>query len=184
MGKLLFEQGIIEKANDIFYLSLQEVLNTDLASGNTFLKLVKERKSQYLSYEKMHTPVHFSTKDGLIPQDFDAKKPEIRGNLIKAIPASGGVIKGKIKIFKDFYVPSNIDFDILVTSHTDPGWTALIALSKGLIVEYGGILSHASIVARELGIPAVIGAKGIMEQLKNGQIVEIDGSKGTIKIIN
>jgi pyruvate,water dikinase len=94
------------------------------------------------------------------------------------------VIKGKIKIFKDFYVPSNIDFDILVTSHTDPGWTALIALSKGLIVEYGGILSHASIVARELGIPAVIGAKGIMEQLKNGQIVEIDGSKGTIKIIN
>lgn len=184
MGKLFFEQGIIEKANDIFYLSLQEVLNTDLASGNTFLKLVKERKSQYLSYEKMHTPVHFSTKDGLIPQDFDAKKPEIRGNLIKAIPASGGVIKGKIKIFKDFYVPSNIDFDILVTSHTDPGWTALIALSKGLIVEYGGILSHASIVARELGIPAVIGAKGIMEQLKNGQIVEIDGSKGTIKIIN
>jgi pyruvate,water dikinase len=80
-------------------------------------------------------------------------------------------------------MPTEIDFDILVTSHTDPGWTSLIALSKGLIIEHGGVLSHASIVARELGIPAVIGATNAVSYLKDNQIVEINGSMGTIKVI-
>jgi pyruvate,water dikinase len=80
-------------------------------------------------------------------------------------------------------MPSQIDFEIMVTSHTDPGWTSLIALSKGLIIEHGGVLSHASIVARELGIPAVIGAENAVDILSDGQMVEIDGSAGTIRIL-
>ena len=80
-------------------------------------------------------------------------------------------------------MPDKIDFEILVTKHTDPGWTALIALSKGLIIEHGGVLSHASIVARDLGIPAVIGVRGATDLYKDGQKVEINGSTGEIKII-
>ena len=113
-----------------------------------------------------------------------ANKSEVpQKNELQARPASSGVVKGKVRVFKDFYMPEKIDFDILVTSHTDPGWTSLIALSKGLIIEHGGVLSHASIVARELNIPAVIGATGAVNFLKNGQMVEIDGLKGTIKLI-
>ena len=102
--------------------------------------------------------------------------------MIYARPASPGLVRGKVKVFKSFSMPSRIDFDILVTSHTDPGWTSLIALSKGLIIEHGGVLSHASIVARELGIPAVIGATDAVTVLQDNQIVEIDGSSGTIKM--
>jgi len=70
-----------------------------------------------------------------------------------------------------------------VASRTDPGWTALIGVTKGLIIEHGGILSHAAIVSRELGIPTVIGASNATQILKNNQIVEIDGSSGIINII-
>ena len=102
---------------------------------------------------------------------------------MQARPASPGVVRGKVKVFKDFAMPPRIDFDILVTSHTDPGWTSLIALAKGLIIEHGGGLSHASIVARELGIPAVIGAENAVSTFQDYQMVEIDGSSGSIKML-
>ena len=100
----------------------------------------------------------------------------------KGRPASPGVIRGEIRVFKEFSMPKKIDFDILVTTHTDPGWTSLISLSKGLIIEHGGVLSHASIVARELRIPAVIGAEGAVNFFKDGQIVELNGSTGAITL--
>ncbi|MDD2731683.1 MAG: PEP/pyruvate-binding domain-containing protein [Candidatus Pacebacteria bacterium] len=180
MGALLADKCIIGDSDDIFYLSMKEVFELNL-ENNPLISLIRKRKQEYLSYKKISTPVHFSSKDDIAIKEADKKI--IKKNHIKANPASNGTSKGRIKIFKDFFMPDSIDFDILVASHTDPGWTPLIALSKGMIIEHGGVLSHASIVARELNIPAVIGATGIMDQLKDGQIVEINGSTGFIKII-
>ena len=81
-------------------------------------------------------------------------------------------------------MPNKIDFDIMVAKFTDPGWTPLIGISKGMIIEHGGMLSHASIVSRELGIPTIIGVTGATRVLKTGQMVEINGSTGQIEIIN
>ena len=94
---------------------------------------------------------------------------------------SPGKTIGKAIVLKKFEIPKKNSFDIIVTKRTDPGWTALMGLSKGIIVEHGGILSHASIVARELGIPAVIGIKGACEKFKRGDILFIDGEKGFVK---
>ena len=85
-------------------------------------------------------------------------------------------------MFTEFGIPDPIDFDILVAKHTDPGWVPLIGLCKGLIIECGGILSHASIVSRELGIPAIIGVNGATKILKTGDIVELNGKLGIITI--
>ena len=131
----------------------------------------------------MSVPVHFSTKDGFLPKTVPGKTTT-QDNLLSGKPSSPGIVKGKVKIFKDFSMPDKIDFDILVASHTDPGWTTIIALAKGLIIEHGGLLSHASIIARELNIPTIIGATNATDKLKDGQVVEIDGSTGIIKIIS
>jgi pyruvate,water dikinase len=181
MGELLATRGIIKKVDDIFYLQLDEIFNTSAVSNKELAGLVDKRKREYTSYEAVTPPAHFvSTNDqGPIPQ---GAVPRDGGN-IQARPASPGVAKGRVKVFKDFSMPSKIDFEILVASHTDPGWTSLIALSKGIIIEHGGVLSHASIVARELQIPAVIGVADAVNFLKDGQLVEIDGSTGTVKII-
>jgi pyruvate,water dikinase len=92
---------------------------------------------------------------------------------LQGTTSSSGTIRGKVRVFTEFFLPQEIDFDILVACHTDPGWVPLIGLSKGLIVENGGLLSHASIVTRELGIPAAIGVKNATTILKTGDMVEI-----------
>jgi len=188
MGVILTENGVIENADDIFYLQMEELLDQTalknkqcFSSSKNLAKIIQQRKKDYNSYKSITPPSHFATTNNLPP----SVKQDIKfeGNIIHASPASPGIIKGRVRVFKEFSMPEKIDFDILVTSHTDPGWTSLIALSKGLIIEHGGVLSHASIVARELNIPAVIGARDAMVVLKNQQMVEIDGSTGTIRII-
>jgi len=93
---------------------------------------------------------------------------------------SPGHATGRAIVLKEFTIPEPDSFEILVTKRTDPGWTALMALSQGIVVEHGGILSHASIVARELGIPAVIGAKGACSTYNSGDLLYVDGDKGFV----
>lgn len=181
MGSLLAKQSVIQNADDVFYLRLDELLTQETIKNNNISNIIKERKKNYVSYKSVSPPAHFATTDNIKPAVVSSKK--LQDKVIYAHPASNGIVKGKIKVFKEFFMPEKIDFDILVTSHTDPGWTSLIALSKGLIIEHGGVLSHASIVARELGIPAVIGAENTVNSFKDGQVVEIDGSSGIIKIL-
>ncbi|MSU54484.1 MAG: hypothetical protein EXS48_01410 [Candidatus Staskawiczbacteria bacterium] len=180
MGELLAKEGIIQTADDVFYLRLEELLNPESVKNKKILQIVLQRKLDYNSYKNVKPPIHFATSENALPSIQPIK---LEDSITQGRPASPGIIRGKIRVFKEFSMPTNIDFDILVTSHTDPGWTSLIALSKGLIIEHGGVLSHASIVARELGIPAVIGATNAVSYLKDNQIVEINGSTGAIKVI-
>jgi pyruvate,water dikinase len=87
---------------------------------------------------------------------------------------------GRALVLPNFEVPDMSEIGILVTKRTDPGWTPLMALSKGLVVEHGGMLSHASIVARELGIPTVIGVEGACDRIKNGDMLTVDGDAGNV----
>lgn len=180
VGTILENQGVLSHSNDVFYMSVEEVLTiaTEQAIPN-LSSLIFERKQNFSDYQKENPPSHFLTIDGDITNDADQTNSE----LVTARGVSTGIIVGRVKIMKEFEMPDEIDFEILVTKHTDPGWTALIALSKGLIIEHGGVLSHASIVARELGIPAVIGVRGATDFYKDGQKVEINGSTGKIRII-
>ncbi len=181
MGVLLTNKGVIENPEDIFYLQMEEITDPMAEINYRLAGVVKKRKEEYSSYANVIPPTHFSTINNHPP--LIETSDVIKQQIIYARPASAGVIRGKVKVFKDFYMPTHVDFDILVTSHTDPGWTSLIALSKGLIIEHGGVLSHASIVARELDIPAVIGASNIVNTLTDYQMVEIDGSTGIIRLL-
>lgn len=102
--------------------------------------------------------------------------------LVKGIGASPGVVVGYVRIIFD---PSDAmdklkEDDILVTSMTDPSWTICIGKAKAIITNSGGVLSHAAIVARELGIPCVVGTENATEKLKNGMKIIVDGLKGLI----
>lgn len=181
MGALLVEKGRLKKIEDVFYLHLDELMNPETIGKKDSNEKVLIRKKDYEFFKTLTPPGHFTTKNNQVPSTNLSKKPV--STVFHAQPASNGIVKGKVRVFREFYIPKDLDFDILVTSHTDPGWTPLIALSKGLIIEHGGVLSHASIVARELGIPAVIGAENAVQSLRDGQIVEINGKKGQVKIL-
>jgi len=178
IGQIFTEQGIIDDLEDIFNLQVEQIFTAiNSPKAIDLKKIVAESKQKYQQYKKQTSPAHF-IKIGEVIQEKEGDREQI-----DARGASPGRVTGRVRVFKEFEMPSDIDFDILVTKHTDPGWTSLIALSKGLIIEHGGVLSHASIVARELGIPAVIGVENATDIYVNGQTVELDGSNGTITVL-
>jgi pyruvate,water dikinase len=91
-----------------------------------------------------------------------------------------GRITGRVLVMAEFRPAPWPEFDLLVARHTDPGWSLLLAQCKGLIIEHGGLLSHASIVARELGIPTLVGVAGATDWLATGDHVMLDATAGTV----
>ena len=182
VGVVFVDKKIIDDKDSIFYLHIDEIFSQEnLTKINNLSKTVKDRKKEYDTYKSVRPLSHFSLKQGELAPI--SKEKRTNKKVLQGRGCTSGIIKGRVKVFKDFSIPDKIDFDILVTRHTDPGWTSLIGLSKGLIIEHGGVLSHASIVSRELGIPTVIGAEGVLDILKDGQIVELNGSTGLITIM-
>lgn len=183
MGSILHGMDIVEEPNDIYYLELHEVLEADFgAQPDYWSRRVNQRKSEYNHFRTIQPRPWFILTPGQ-----EAPIVNENGNMgakiIQARPCTPGVLEGRAKVFREFYLPQTINFDILVARHTDPGWTPLIGLSKGLIIEHGGILSHAAIVSRELGIPTVIGAENATLIIRDGDRVGIDGRTGVVDIL-
>lgn len=182
LGQLFADRGVIAEANDVFYLSMEEVLT--LATNDSVVDLkqkVTQIKLEYERFKGLNPPSFFTVPEGGEP--LMNKTESVNESELKGRSCTPGIVSGIVRVFHEFSVPDTIDFDIMVTRNTDPGWTALIGLSKGIIVENGGILSHAAIVSRELGIPTVIGVANVTQRLKTGQRVELNGATGEIKIL-
>ena len=128
-------------------------------------------QKEYEFFKSLDPPAYFKVQNGQWPTMVDVKSQ----NEKEGMGASPGHATGRAIVLEEFTIPEPDSFEILVTKRTDPGWTALMALSQGIVVEHGGILSHASIVARELGIPAVIGAKGACSTYNSGDLLYVDG---------
>ncbi len=180
VGVILKDQEVLGHADDVLYMSVDEVLAVADGQETPNLSMkISQRKQTYSAYQNKTPPSHFLTLGGEILDE--AGQTQSEPSTVRGV--SAGIASGRVKVMKEFEMPDKIDFEILVTRHTDPGWTALIALSKGLVIEHGGVLSHASIVARELGIPAVIGVQNATDIYTDGQHVVINGSTGTIQNI-
>jgi rifampicin phosphotransferase len=178
MGNILKNENKIQDRDDVFYCTIDEVFNPPVK----MISLINERKAAYQENKNVNIPDFFALRREQQPffkvDDF-SKTGELTGR-----SCTPGIVKGKLRVFRNFEIPEKIDFDIIVAKNTDPGWTSLMGLSKGMIIENGGILSHAAIVSRELGIPTVIGVESATKILKTGQLVEINGSTGSIRIIS
>lgn len=182
IGFILTSMNVIEEKRDIFYLEVDEILYyiDGKSTTNNLKDLIAIRKNQYLKYNDVMPDERFYTYDAVnIGNDFkrekkknDTKEAKIE---LKGIGASPGRVTGKVRIIKD---PSNAKLEqgeILVAEFTDPGWIMLFPAASGILVERGSLLSHSAIVSRELGIPAVVGITGLLDSLKTGDMVELDG---------
>jgi phosphohistidine swiveling domain-containing protein len=178
----------LKEADDIFYLSYKEIgelLSSSSMFSTKMASLVEKRKVEFEEQSKTEFPEHFSTDFGKRPANV-APEIELQEGATEFIglAASGGRIKAQVKILESVLESDKLNKgDILVTKQTDPGWAMVFPLISGLIVERGGALSHGAIVAREFGIPAVIGIKNITTILKDGQEVILDGNLGKIQVL-
>ncbi len=191
IGFILASMNVIEEKRDIFYLEVDEILFyiDGKSTTNNLKELIKIRKEQYLKYKDMEPDERFYSYGAVnIGNDFKREEPRKKTNDanidLKGIGASPGKVIGKVRIIKN---PANAKLEqgeILVAEYTDPGWIMLFPAAKGILVERGSLLSHSAIVSRELGIPAVVGVTGLISTLKDGDIVELDGTTGNISIKN
>ena len=121
-------------------------------------------------------PVHVNN-DFFENDEFDAT------NGLEGIGCCPGIVKAKVRIVHSPDELEDLNGDILVTTCTDPGWVTLFPSAGAIIVERGSLLSHSAIVSREMGIPCIVGVTGLLKTLKTGDIIEMNGSTGKIKIL-
>jgi phosphoenolpyruvate synthase/pyruvate phosphate dikinase len=176
LGADLAARGLLAAADDVFFLELREV--ADALDGVDQRGVVADRRAAYdRELRRRHIP-RVLLSDGTEPEAEHAE-PAPEGALV-GTPASAGTITGVVRVVLD---PADAHLEpgeILVAPSTDPGWTPLFLTAGGLVMEMGGANSHGAVVAREYGIPAVVGLPDATTRLETGQTVTVDGAAGTV----
>lgn len=186
MGYLLASYGCIESQKDIFYLEIHEILGfvEGTATTRDLKGLVDVRKREAETNRSKPYCERFETRGavGLVKTLKETVQPvELpEGNAIKGLGCCPGKVEGRVRVIKDPRGVTLKQGEILVAERTDPGWIMLFPAASGILVERGSLLSHAAIVAREMGIPAIVGLSGLTEWLEDGELVRFDGSTGQV----
>ncbi len=177
LGRLYSDAGRLDDPEDIFYLTLAE-LRSGLPSDAR--DLVATRRGRREDYRHIRLPHSWrGTPD---PVDVDTCRAAI-GDVISGVAASGGQVEGTVRIVTDPSFAEVEPGEILVSHTTDPSWASIMFVSAALVVDIGGIVSHAAVVARELGIPAVVNTRHGTELLRDGDRVRVDGAAGTVELL-
>ena len=177
IGQLLLKEKRIDALDDVFYLTVEELCGAMPGNARELIKLRRQRRSHYMAltlpgeWKGMPQPI-------IAKQFSDKSSTAIRGTGV-----SPGVIVGRARVLltPDFAVVE--PGEILVSPTTDPSWSSVMFISSGLVVDIGGALSHAAIVARELGIPCVVNTQDGSRRLFTGDLIRVDGSLGSIEIL-
>lgn len=110
-------------------------------------------------------------------------RDHVPAHALVGLPVSSGVVEGRARVILNMEDANLEDGDILVTSFTDPGWTPLFVSIKGLVTEAGGLMTHGAVIAREYGLPAVVGVENATRIIKDGQRIRVNGTEGYIEIL-
>jgi pyruvate,water dikinase len=176
----LVNNGVINEKEDIYYLTLEE-LREVVSTKILDYEIIKRRKEEYKSYEKL-TPPRVITSDGEIVAG-EYKRENIPTDAIVGLSVSTGVIEGRARVVLNMEDANLEEGDILVTKFTDPSWTPLFVSVKGLVTEVGGLMTHGAVIAREYGLPAVVGVENATRLIKDGQRIRVNGTDGYIEIL-
>jgi pyruvate,water dikinase len=178
IGELLAIDGVLGEREDVFFLTLPELTGRlpDQAKD-----LVARRREAYDEYLGLELPAHWQgSASPATVGTTDA--PEASGALT-GVGASPGIVEGEVCVIDDPALAQVEPGRILVAPTTDPSWAPIMFVSKALVVDIGGALSHAAIVARELGIPCVVNTKVGSRVLRTGDYCRVDGTAGTVEVL-
>ncbi|MBN1308452.1 MAG: hypothetical protein JXA18_11075, partial [Chitinispirillaceae bacterium] len=185
IGSRFYAENIIDDPGHIFYLTRQEIF--DFIEGTSvspnLRPLISQRLAAFTSYEKTSPADRFKSY-GMVYHGNSftgSRTAAVKGNaLLSGTGCCPGVVTGKVRVVIDPNDAGDLEGCIMVAQRTDPGWASLFPLVNGMVIERGSLLSHSAIVAREMGIPAIVGVAGCMMMLKDGDMISIDGTTGSV----
>ncbi len=175
----LVANGILEHREDVFWFSLPEIkemIETQKVDRN----IITSRKEKFQRDEKLTPPRAFTSEGEIILVKPGANVPP---GALAGSPVSSGTVEGRARVILKLEDAKMEKGDILVAPYTDPAWTMLFPLAAGLVTEVGGLMTHGAVVAREYGIPAVVGVDNATHKITDGQKIRVDGTHGYVEIL-
>ncbi|AHH16913.1 putative phosphoenolpyruvate synthase [Nocardia nova SH22a] len=173
--------GVLGRAHDIFYLTLEE-LGEVVRSHRVSQSLIEERRAAFRSYRALTAP-RVLTSDG---ETFVGSygREDIPAGALAGMGVSPGAVEGRARVVTDLARADLEPGDILVTAYTDPSWTPLFVAITGLVTEVGGLMTHGAVIAREYGLPAVVGVQNATRLIRDGQRIRVHGQDGYVEILS
>ena len=171
---------VLREREDIFYLTfaeLQDVVRTQRVDD----RLIGERKEAFASYQAL-TPPRVLTSDGEAVAGA-YRRDDVPAGALVGLAVSAGTIEGRARVILDMAEADLEAGDILVTAFTDPSWTPLFVSIAGLVTEVGGLMTHGAVIAREYGLPAVVGVPDATRLIRDGQRIRVHGTDGYVEIL-
>jgi pyruvate,water dikinase len=193
LGDRFAREGILDDAADVFYLTTDEIW--DYVQGTAVSvnlgRIAEARRLEYDGYRSsdIAPPAKRFETHGIPYYGNDYQGAAMRNqttqaNMLHGTSCCPGVVVGTVQICDRPVAAAGIVGDILVAESTDPGWVTMFPAFRGILVERGSVLSHSAIVAREMGIPTIVGITSLVARLRTGQRVRMDGARATIEILS
>lgn len=176
----LVEAHVLREKEDIYYLEFEEIRGVILSRKADY-DIIDQRKEAYARFEKL-TPPRVMTSDGEVVTGKHSHENLPEG-AIAGLGVSAGVIEGRARVVLKMEDADLEPGDILVTAFTDPSWTPLFVAIKGLVTEVGGLMTHGAVIAREYGLPAVVGVDHATRLITDGQKIRVHGTEGYIELL-
>ena len=176
----LVQAHVLGEKEDIFYLRFAEfhdVVRTNQVDD----QLIRQRKDAFRSYQAL-TPPRVLTSDGEAVAG-TYRRSDVPAGALTGLPVSAGTVEGRARVILDMAEADLETGDILVTAYTDPSWTPAFVAIKGLVTEVGGLMTHGAVIAREYGLPAVVGVEHATQLIRDGQRIRVHGTDGYIEIL-
>ena len=182
-GRELVASAQLGHASDIFFLSLEQLRAMERGEQLDWPALVSAQRSSYVREKRRRQVPGLLLSDGHAFFGGSLGTQSAHGDVLSGTPVSAGIVEGIVRVIFDPHAEGLAPGEILVCPGTDPAWTPLFLAAGGLVLEVGGLMTHGSVVAREYGIPAVVGVHGATTRLRSGQRIRVDGTRGTIVVL-
>lgn len=176
----LVQAHVLREKEDIFYLRFQELQDV-VRTSQVDDQLIRLRKDAFRSYQAL-TPPRVLTSDGEAVAG-SYRRDDLPAAALVGLPVSAGTIEGRARVILDMAEADLEPGDILVTAYTDPSWTPLFVAIRGLVTEVGGLMTHGAVIAREYGLPAVVGVEHATRLIRDGQRIRVHGTEGYVEIL-
>ncbi|MFI5490093.1 rifamycin-inactivating phosphotransferase [Micromonospora echinaurantiaca] len=177
----LVRAHVLREPEDVFYLTFSE-LHDVVRTGRVDDQLIRRRKEAFRSYQALTPPRVLTSEGEGITGAY--RRDDLPAGALVGLAVSAGTVEGRARVILDMAEADLEPGDILVTAHTDPSWTPLFVAIAGLVTEVGGLMTHGAVIAREYGLPAVVGVVDATRLIADGQRIRVHGTDGYVEILS
>ncbi|WP_433220826.1 rifamycin-inactivating phosphotransferase [Dactylosporangium sp. CS-047395] len=181
----LYKQALLglglPEPEDIYFLEFDELYDV-VRTGRVDDELVRRRREEFRTFEGLRSPRVLTSDGETITGSY--RRDDVPAGALTGLPVSAGTVEGRARVILDMTQADLAPGDILVTPHTDPSWTPLFVAAAGLVTEVGGLMTHGAVIAREYGLPAVVGVVDATRLIRDGERIRVHGTEGYVELLS